>query len=203
MKIARTIKLAVAAAIAVASVAVPASAQGAVHPAAKAPYLFIYTEPGKTLKEAKPVIMPDELTFTKFNGKPATIEAHKGVRIPVAYTQCPPNSPAKSCFFPGWDPWSVNSADNGADAVMNWAKVGNTIVRTVQPPFSSDQPGDFAKTKLGNWWFYCLDYTPETAPDVFGPAVFLHYSFSEGWKQITEAQLTNTKDCAKAPVLGG
>jgi hypothetical protein len=113
MKIARTTKLAVAAAIAVASVAVPASAQGAVHQASKAPYLFVYTEPGKTLKEAKPVIMPDELTFTNFNGKPATIKAHEGVRIPDAYTQCPPHSTARSCFFPGWDPWSANSADNG------------------------------------------------------------------------------------------
>ena len=104
MKIARTIKLAVITAVAFASVAAPASAQAAVHHAGTAPYLFIYTEPGKTLKEAKPVIMPDELTFTKFNGKPATIEAHKGVRIPVAYTLCPPNSPAKSCFFPAGTP---------------------------------------------------------------------------------------------------
>ena len=206
MKIARTIKLAVATAIAAASLAIPASAQAAVHhAAAQAPYLFIYTEPGKTFTEAKPVKNPgpSEVTFTRLDGKLATIKADKGARIPVAYTQCPPGSTNPSCFFPGWNPWSVNSADNGADAVMNWAKVGNTIVEAVQPPFSSAQPGDFAKTKVGNWWFYCLDYIPLKSPGVTGTPVYMAYSFKEGWHQITLNQLTNSRDCNTPPVLGG
>jgi hypothetical protein len=202
MKIARAIKLAVVTAIAVAGVAIPASAQGAVrHAAAQAPFLFIYTEPGTTVSQAKPVVKPAQVTFTRLNGTQATITTDKGARIPVAFTQCPPNSTAASCFFPGWNPWSATSA--AATASMNWAKVGNTIVRTVQPPFNSSQPGDFAKTRAGDWWFYCLDYTPEPSPGVFGPAVFLHYSFKEGWKQITANQVASTTDCNTPPVPGG
>jgi hypothetical protein len=195
----RTIKCLAVAAVAVASVAVPASAQGAVHHAAN-PYLFVYTEPvlegcmstGTCYKEAKPVIKPDEITFTLSDGTKATLDTHQGEELPLNYSGCSPGNPAKSCKFDGWIYWSGTTA---IGANMFWAKVGKTMVANVTPPVVYNS-GGFTQSRAGNWWFYCLEYTPYSAPNTPGPIVYLRYSFTGGWHQIKDPSAPNPQGTA-------
>lgn len=169
----RTISwLAVVTAIAAAGFALPASGQGAVHHSAKGPYLFVYTEPvqkdcaltGVCYKQAKPIIMPDEITFSRLDNEKATLKTRVGERIPRPSRAARPTRPIlRASPRAGLGLVSGTETSGERDrANMLWAEVGNTVVSQITPPYNYND-GGFTKSPARNWWFYCLEYTPYKA----------------------------------------